>query len=236
YSEIMTTKIADGNKALIQEFIDCLEKGRKMSDNRNNDVLEEVRRFKIKGVAKGKTAEMLKTFCGERGFVSEKSMINSIVNNHQIIGQLLGLTYEAKQNEDKMADKFAFVEALKNGKVKTNGDFSFCKGCADVMCGYLYVKSVRNTVNHASSEEKLNEEQKKVLSMLGYDFSDYKFKTVKKNISKALNAIKNANVEETNLLKKEEKEKKNLDEVKTIEPLVGVKIVGKIDLNKISKK
>lgn len=210
YSEIMTTKIAGGNKALIQEFIDCLEKGRKMSDNKNNDVLEEVRRFKIKGVSNGKTAEMLKNFCKVRRFVSEKSMINSIVNNHQFIGQLLGLTYEVKQNEDKMADKFAFVEALKNGKVKTKGDFSFGRGCVDVMYGYLYVKSVRNTVNHASSEENLNEEQKQVLSKLGYDFSAYNFTIVKKNISKALNAIKNANVEETNLLKTRRKGKEKI--------------------------
>jgi hypothetical protein len=62
------------------------------------------------------------------------------------------------------------------------------------MYGYLYVKSVRNTVNHASSGDNLNEEQKKVLSELGYDFTSYDFATVKKNISKALNVIKNVNL------------------------------------------
>lgn len=194
YSEIMTTKIMDGNKALVLKFIDCLKNEKKTSDKRINDILEEVWSFDMNKTAKSKSAEILKTFCKGRGFVSERSMINSIVNNHQIIGQLLGLTQEAKQNEDKMADKFAFVEALKNGKVKTKGDFSFSDNCADVMYGYLYVKSVRNTVNHASSEENLNEEQKKVLTELGYDFTSYDFATVKKNISKALNVIKNVNL------------------------------------------
>lgn len=236
YSEIMTTKIIDGNKALVLEFIDCLKDEKKTSDKRINDILVEVRRFKIKEDAKGKIAEILRSFCMERGFSSEKSMINSIANNHQIIGQLLGLTQEAKQNEDKMADKFAFVEALKNGKVKTKGDFSFSDNCADVMYGYLYVKSVRNTVNHASSEENLSEEQKKVLSELGYDFTTYNFATVKKNISKALKTIKSVKEGDETYMLKNELKTKIPEEVKTEIPNIGVKIVGKIDLSKISKK
>lgn len=117
-------------------------------------------------------------------------MINSICNNHQFVGQLLGLSQELKQNEDKMADKFAFVEALKKGEVERS-DFSFGERCVDVMYGYLYVKMVRNTVNHASSEENLSDEQKKILSEYGYNFSAYDFQIVKSNVQRALDAISN---------------------------------------------
>ena len=119
---------------------------------------------------------------------------NEIVTNKKFVGQLLGLSVDCKQSKNTMADKFSFVEALKAGKIERKGDFIFNKGCAEVMYGYLYVKSVRNTVNHASSEENLNEEQKNVLSELGYDFTSYDFATVKKNISKALNTIKSVSV------------------------------------------
>ena len=46
----MTTKVLDGNKALIQEFIDCLKSGQNTSDKRINDILGDVRCFKIKKV------------------------------------------------------------------------------------------------------------------------------------------------------------------------------------------
>lgn len=190
YSEIMTTKVLDGNKALIQEFIDCLKSGQNTSDKRINDILGDVRCFKIKKVAKGKTAKILKDFCESKGIKSETSMINSICNNHQFVGQLLGLSQELKQNEDKIADKFAFVEALKKGEVERS-DFSFGERCVDVMYGYLYVKMVRNTVNHASSEENLSDEQKKILSEYGYNFSAYDFQIVKSNVQRALDAISN---------------------------------------------
>lgn len=199
YRKLMnTTEVLGRDKALISEFCDCLKNKKKSTDKRINDILREVRGYDMNKVAKSKTEEILKEFCMEKGFRSEESMINSIFNNQRIVGQLLGLTPETKQNKDKkadsIADKFAFVEALKNGKVKTKGDFSFSDNCADVMYGYLYVKSVRNTVNHASSGDNLNEEQKKVLSELGYDFTSYDFATVKKNISKALNTIKSVSV------------------------------------------
>lgn len=242
YRKLMnTTEVLGRDKALMSEFCDCLKNKKKSTDKRINDILREVRGYDMNKVAKSKTEEILKEFCMEKGFRSEESMINSIFNNQRIVGQLLGLTPETKQNKDKkadsIADKFAFVEALKNGKVKTKGDFSFSDNCADVMYGYLYVKSVRNTVNHASSEENLNEEQKKVLSELGYDFISYDFATVKKNISKALNTIKSASVgKKTVLIKPIERDKVVFDKVESTEPIVGVKIVGKIDLSKFSKK
>jgi hypothetical protein len=241
YRKLMnTTEVLGRDKALMSEFCDCLKNKKKSTDKRINDILREVRGYDMNKVAKSKTEEILKEFCMEKGFRSEESMINSIFNNQRIVGQLLGLTPETKQNKDKkadsIADKFAFVEALKNGKVKTKGDFSFSDNCADVMYGYLYVKSVRNTVNHASSEENLSEEQKKVLSELGYDFTTYNFATVKKNISKALKTIKSVkDGDETYMLKNELKTKIS-EEVKTEIPNIGVKIVGNIDLSKTPKK
>lgn len=233
YSEIMIP----GDKTLVQEFVTCLKSEKNTSDNKVNDILGVIRRFKINQAAKSKTAKFLRDLCKERNITSETSMVSIIYSNHQIAGQLLGITREGKQDENKMSDKFYFVEDLKVGKIKKKGDFIFSKGCADVMYGYLYVKSVRNTVNHASSGDNLNEEQKKVLSELGYDFTSYNFATVKKNISKALNTIKSVSVgKKTVLIKPIEREKVVFDKVESTEPIVGVKIVGKIDLSSMPKK
>lgn len=206
YNEIMSTKVISEDKAQILEFIDCLKNGRNSSNNKINNILRIVRQFRIKGNVDNEISKIIRNFCDQKGFVSEHKLRNGICSNHKIVGLLLGHNFEKNLEENnKMADKFAFIEALKNGKVKKKGDFLFSKECADVMYGYLYVKSVRNTVNHASSEDTLSEDQKKLLSEIGYDFKIYDFVAVKKNICKALEIIKNAkvNVEREEFFKKE---------------------------------
>lgn len=188
YSEIMSVKMTNDDKVKIESFIECLKNSKSSSDEHINDVLCLVRNFKFNEAGKGRVEELLKTFCEKKSITEKKSLINSLCNNYKISGQLLGLVSDLKF-ENKMTVKFAAIEALQMDKIVEQGDFKFSRHIVDVLYGYLYVKSVRNTVNHASSEEILNDRQKEILSQKGYDFNSYDFQVVKKNISKALNVI-----------------------------------------------
>lgn len=224
YEKLMnSTEVLGSDKALISKFCECLINGKFSKESQLNKVLKEVRQFLEGNKANCRTVTLLEKFFNGKdlSMQNHNKRKNEIVTNKKFVGQLLGLSVDCKQSKNTMADKFSFVEALKAGKIERKGDFIFNKGCAEVMYGYLYVKSVRNTVNHASSEENLNEEQKKVLSELGYDFTSYDFATVKKNISKALDIIKNAGGDEV---------------IKTETPKIGVRVIGRIDLSKVSKK
>lgn len=233
YSEIMSTKVLGGDKAKIEEFKECLNKCRESEKySEINDVLRAVRLYDIKNsVAKSQTEKRLKKFCDTWNFTTNEALLNRICNDESFVKQLLGLASDVKKDNDKntMADKFAFVEVLRKSRIMIKGDFVFNNSIVDIMYGYLYVKSVRNTVNHASSEENLNGEQKKILSEYGYDFSAYDFQTVKGNIQKALDAIvvpKDLKVEVAG-------EKKVPEFIKTEKPHIEIKVIGKIDLNKI---
>ncbi|MBO5989565.1 MAG: hypothetical protein J6Q03_08845 [Paludibacteraceae bacterium] len=239
YEKLMnSTEVLGSDKALISEFCECLINGKFSKESQLNKVLKEVRQFLEGNKANCRTVTLLEKFFNGKdlSMQNHNKRKNEIVTNKKFVGQLLGLSVDCKQSKNTMADKFSFVEALKAGKIERKGDFIFNKGCAEVMYGYLYVKSVRNTVNHASSEENLSEEQKKVLSELGYDFTTYNFATVKKNISKALKTIKSVKGGDETYMLKNELKTKIPEEVKTEIPNIGVKILGKIDLSKMPKK
>lgn len=62
---------------------------------------------------------------------------------------------------------------------------------AQIYYGYIYVKSVRNRTNHASSKYTLTPKQIEILKEKGFDFDKYNLSTVRKNINFALDNIEN---------------------------------------------
>lgn len=194
YSEILSgAKATDENKSKIDELILCLKNKRNSKDKQINDLLEIIRKKDLNYIKKTPEATILKNFCSEKNFRSVDARINSICNNQQIILQLLGINFKEKiEEENKMTAKFSIVAAIKEKSIQTKGSFILSSDIANILYGYLYVKSIRNTVNHASSDENLNEKQKKILAQLGYDFDSYDVPTIKNNIFLALNAINTA--------------------------------------------
>lgn len=49
---------------------------------------------------------------------------------------------------------------------------------SSMLFDYIYVKSVRNHINHASDEDNLNEEQKAVLENRGYNVREFNTKVI----------------------------------------------------------
>lgn len=57
---------------------------------------------------------------------------------------------------------------------------------------YIYVKSVRNHINHASDEDNLNEEQKVVLEKRGYNVREFNTGVICKTIRSSVEQIEKA--------------------------------------------
>lgn len=227
YSEILSgTKATDENKSQIDELILCLKKKRSSKDKQINDLLEIIRKKDLDNIKKTPETTILKDFCNKNNFKSVDARINSICNNQQVILQLLGINLKEKiEEENKMAAKFSIVAAIKEKNIQAKGNFILSSDIANILYGYLYVKSVRNTVNHASSDENLNEKQKKILAQLGYDFDSYDVQTIKNNIFHALNAINTAKkIEQTTI------QPNSPQYIASNELGIKLKIVGHINL------
>lgn len=172
--------------------------------------------------------------------------------------RLLNIEEVDSDKKDTLEKKFSSVAAIMEGK--KNPDFSWPvqpKEMAYVLYGYLYAKTARNRINHASSDENLDEKQQGVLSEIGYDFSRYDLDTVKANVQKALDAVRMASVvvaenkiselfEETGIPVASESKTEELGMENDAEPYMPPKIIetkiptlqapvviGKIDLDSI---
>ncbi len=166
-----------------------------VSDNEQvNALVRNIKRLKNswpRSDSKNRSMKRIVEFIGNQRIKSYDGFINTVLSG--TIDQLLRdvLQESGVRPEDTTAKKFAAVESIKNGNV--NPSFRLMRQTEKIvrLCyGYLYVKSMRNLSNHASTDENLNEEQKEILASYGYDFSRSDLQTVKKNIQTALDAVK----------------------------------------------
>lgn len=235
YSYIMSETTALDPR--VKELKTCLENGRTSNDTQIKSILNDVK--KVKFPIKHVNNEVEK-FCMEKGFSNKIALVNGLINNEKKCRELLGVG----TIKEKEQNKFSAIDfILQNRRLKTT-DFGFnvpVQKLADILYGYLYVKNIRNRINHASDAEMFTEEQKKKL--VGYDFSLFDLVTVKKNIFRALNSITNCGdiIEKKSDVSEQERPSviqpaNTSSDVVKMTQLKFPKIVGKIDLSKISKK
>lgn len=125
-----------------------------------------------------------------------------VENDRKIMYKLLG--FESESNLETTEKKFKAVEKIKNGTLDCKPYIfnASSKKIAEIYYGYIYIKTLRNRVNHASSEENLTFEQKKILEEYEYDFEHFSSVHIKRNIKTALNAILEAEnpLDSTNIM------------------------------------
>lgn len=117
----------------------------------------------------------------------------SIKNDRKVMYKLLGI--EEENNLDTYEKKFKAIEKIRSS------DFNFSsfkfnaspKKIAEIYYAYIYVKMLRNRINHASSEEKFTVEQKNILKEYKFDFEHFSAACVRRNIKNALKIIKQVN-------------------------------------------
>ena len=113
-----------------------------------------------------------------------------VVTKNSFYNALLGIE-NSQDNKDTIGNKINFIENFEKNIVseeyKYNADK---KDLGKVFAGYVFLKSVRNTINHASDLENLTDEQKQFFKKYGYEHT-IKTECLKKNINLMLESIRN---------------------------------------------
>jgi hypothetical protein len=183
YSHILSE--TSNQNPFVAELINCLEYNKASKNAKIQKVIDAVK--KINPPIKYGRNEVEK-FCMESGFTTKSALINGLVNNKKKCLELLGITVKKEKDQDKFP---AVERIIKSGNFKTT-DFSCnisISQIVNLLYGYLYVKNIRNRINHASDAEMFSISQKAKLK--DYDFAAFDLETIKKNISTALDAITN---------------------------------------------
>lgn len=198
FSEIISSKQVSGQQIIIDDFKECLRNNTPSRHKVVSTYLMIVRKFALGSPDKNYPTqnELLGKWMNAGKYRDSKTFMNAIWNNSKRIAELFGFALPDESKTTTLDEKFGFVNKVVEKSLRKKGDFSFnTSNIGDIMYAYLYVKSVRNTTNHASSEENLNEQQKEVLHKHGYDFTANDLKTIRKNVIHALDSIENAEVE-----------------------------------------
>ncbi len=202
FVHIMSSPIVtEGAKSKAREYVECSKNNRKSTDEEINRLLDVVQSFNNssfvsikRSVEKNRVQQLIDREC-----ISSYNCLKArLENNYQFVYELLGYKDSVEKKSkisDTIGEKFSFVKKVEDGIVKGSNRFLFyTDSMAKIMYAYLYVKSVRNSINHASSKENLNDEQKSILSNYGYDFDSNNLKSIRNNIARALDSFESATV------------------------------------------
>ena len=127
------------------------------------------------------------------GYKSFDSLCNSIANQEPLLLALLGMKKEKKK--DTISVKLTAIEQIQQNGAPDQFKYSEhldWQWFAKVLYSYVYVKAIRNQINHASSEEILTQEDKEIFLKQGLDCNTYSLSTICHNLQSVIDAVKNA--------------------------------------------
>ena len=194
------TEILDIQNPLLKEMREYLTNGKIVKNEKCKKIesvltdIEKTWNQNILEIKIPKDFTGLKNLIEERKYNSFKAFKNDLVTNPRLLEQLLGIAKnnrEISPSEDiTMSNKFSAIEAISNGYKPTLYVFhSTNEIIVSIYYGYMYAKSLRNQINHASSEDNLTAEQKKTLQRHGFDMAEPTVEIIKKNLEGLLNII-----------------------------------------------
>lgn len=218
YGELLEEKKTKGiHHPLIKELIDNLST-HKSKNKKIQEITQELENLRSNWgnytpkSAQGKRIKHNSNGKGLQNFNEYLEKIKKGDMDSVYIDMLGEQTQKNKEEKPNTTEKkLRTIKKIESGKWY-NENFSFVgtpSEIASIFYGYIYVKAFRNQINHASSDENLNNSQKKLFETLGYSSSTNVLE-VKKNISMALNTIED--------VIKTRQEKKVIEEIQTITP------------------
>lgn len=194
YEEMMTEKRKVGERhPVICELLQNL-KTNSSSNKKIREVTKELRKFEKDWkmyVPKTEIGKKIKNNIKGKGLKSFDEYIKKIKKGDMdsVYFEILGIKID-KEKQETTQKKFAGIQQISSGNW-LNDDF-FCTidlhQMVNIFYGYIYVKALRNQVNHASSNENLTEEQKKILEQHGF-ISTIDIKSIQENLGKLLKSI-----------------------------------------------
>lgn len=141
-----------------------------------------------------KTEKLIADYCIEKNFSSFDAMIKTLCNqNEQVLSDILGKKAEKLDTFDKKirtAENITMTNCCHEGvTINKKTNINALRG---ILFDYIYVKSVRNQINHASDEENLNEQQKKKLEERGYNVGEFTTRVISDIIKNSVERIESA--------------------------------------------
>ncbi len=141
-----------------------------------------------------KTEKLIADYCIEKNFSSFDAMIKTLSNqNEQVLSDILGKKAEKLDTFDKKirtAENITMTNCYHEGvTINKKTDINVLRS---ILFDYIYVKSVRNQINHASDEENLNEQQKKKLEDRGYNVGEFTTRVISDIIKNSVERIESA--------------------------------------------
>lgn len=135
--------------------------------------------------------------CIQQGRYRDYQRFENVLKvNNKLLERLLGIKEDFESGDDggkTLRHKFNALEKIRMAKSSSFPfPFVFQKSLDKILgiyYGYIYVKSLRNQINHASSRDNLAAAQKKVLESYGYDFTERTVNAIQDNVQRALKAI-----------------------------------------------
>lgn len=130
------------------------------------------------------------SIANEKGWKEYDKMLNSLKTDYGLCARLLDLPIE--DTETTFDKKFRTAYALTKDNIVSGAKINSrltAEEIRGILFDYIYVKALRNQINHASDEENLTEEQTNQLIEKGY-IMERSIKAVTDNISNSIIRIR----------------------------------------------
>lgn len=142
---------------------------------------------------KGSTKDRIIDYIKAHICTKFEDLINQLYSNEQALAEVIGINLKKQNTIDKKLNTAANITEEKyicegvtiNSETKRDE-------LSNILFDYIYVKSVRNHINHASDEDNLNEEQKVVLEKRGYNVREFNTKVICSIIKASVKRIEKA--------------------------------------------
>lgn len=133
---------------------------------------------------------------------SYDQLSSKVANETPLLKALLGIKSDKKATLTKKLDAISQFE-----KSGASTDFTFASKLqmskfVQVLYYYVYVKALRNQINHASSEDNLSDQDKMFLSTKGVDCSSCTMSVILKNLNSMMDSICSILQEKTDVVEK----------------------------------
>lgn len=132
-------------------------------------------------------------YCLDEKFGSFEKMINALTEKEKDAAKIMRIEFKSIPTFDKKirtAENITMTNCCHEGvTINKKTNINALRG---ILFDYIYVKSVRNQINHASDEENLNEQQKKKLEDRGYNVGEFTTRVISDIIKNSVERIESA--------------------------------------------
>ncbi len=131
--------------------------------------------------------------CQKEKYSEFDRMINDLCNNGAKLGKIMGISKENSSTFDKKIRTASNITendcVSQNITINPKTDINVLRS---ILFDYIYVKAIRNQINHASDEENLTENQKNEFESRQYNVRDFSAEAIGETLKASIERIEKA--------------------------------------------